>query len=120
MREAGDGSVINMSSIAWMGGGTRMIAYSSAKAAIVGLTRSLAEELGPENVRVNAIAPGAVITERQRRLWLDEAQVEAIVARQCLKRRLLADEVARLALFLAADDSRMITKQTFVVDAGLR
>jgi NAD(P)-dependent dehydrogenase (short-subunit alcohol dehydrogenase family) len=120
MREGGGGSIVNMSSIAWMGGGTRMIAYSSAKAAVVGMTRSLAEELGPEDIRVNAIAPGAVITERQRRLWLDEAQVEAIVARQCLKRTLLADEVARLALFLAADDSRMITKQTLVVDAGLR
>ncbi len=64
MRERGGGSIVNMSSIAWMGGGTRMIAYSSAKAAVVGLTRSLAEELGPENIRVNAIAPGAVITER--------------------------------------------------------
>jgi NAD(P)-dependent dehydrogenase (short-subunit alcohol dehydrogenase family) len=77
-------------------------------------------DLGPEGIRVNAIAPGAVITERQRRLWYQtEAQVQAMVDRQCLKQVLLADEVARLALFLAAEDSRMITKQTLVIDAGL-
>jgi NAD(P)-dependent dehydrogenase (short-subunit alcohol dehydrogenase family) len=120
MQERSGGSIVNMSSIAWMGGGPRLAAYSAAKAAIVGLTNSLAKELGPANIRVNAIAPGAVLTERQLRLWFDAARVEEVVARQCLKRRLEEDEIARLALFLAADDSRMITKQCFTVDAGLR
>ena len=120
MRELGHGSIVNFSSIAWMGGGTRMIAYSSAKAAVIGLTHSLAREFGPENIRVNAIAPGAVITERQLRLWLSDADVAAIVERQCLNTRLLAEHVARTALFLAADDSAMTTKQCLVVDGGLR
>lgn len=119
MRERGGGAIINLSSIAWMRGAQRVVAYSACKAAVVGLTNSLAEELGPEGIRVNAIAPGAVITERQLRLWYNEAQVDAVVARQCLKRRLLAPDVARMTLFLAADDSAMITKQTFIVDAGL-
>src|ERR1700712_2595574 len=70
MQALGFGSIINFSSIAWMGGGAHMVAYTSAKAAVVGLTRSLAREFGPEKIRVNAIAPGAVVTERQRRLWL--------------------------------------------------
>jgi NAD(P)-dependent dehydrogenase (short-subunit alcohol dehydrogenase family) len=85
----------------------------------MGLTKSLAREFGPDNIRVNAILPGAVSTERQRRLWHTEADVQAIVARQCLQKVLLPEELARMALFLASDDSRMITKQSFVVDAGL-
>jgi len=120
MRELGFGSIVNFSSIAWMGGGTRMIAYSSAKAAVVGMTHSLAREFGPDNIRVNAIAPGAVITERQLRLWMTEADADQLAQRQCIRRRLTADEVARTVLFLAADDSRMITKQCLTVDAGLR
>jgi len=120
MREIGGGSIINFSSTAWMLGIGRLSAYSAAKAAVVGLTKSLAREFGPDNIRVNAIAPGAVITERQRRLWMSEAVVAEFVARQCLPRVLLADEIARMALFLAADDSRMITKQCLIVDAGLR
>jgi NAD(P)-dependent dehydrogenase (short-subunit alcohol dehydrogenase family) len=120
MREIGGGSIVNFSSTAWMMGMARLSAYAAAKAGVVGLTRSLAREFGPDNIRVNAIAPGAVVTERQRRLWLSEADVAEIVARQCLPRVLLADEIARTALFLAADDSRMITKQCVIVDAGLR
>lgn len=120
MKALGHGSIINFSSIAWMGGGVRMVAYTSAKAAVVGMTRSLAREFGGDDIRVNAIAPGAVITERQRRLWLSQVDVDEIVRRQCLNAPLLADEIARTALFLAADDSRMITKQCIVVDAGLR
>lgn len=120
MRGLGHGSIINFSSIAWMGGGVRMVAYSSAKAAVVGMTHSLAREFGADNIRVNAVAPGAVITPRQLRLWLSEADVEAIVQRQCLNARLLADDIARTVLFLAADDSRMMTKQCLTVDAGLR
>ncbi|MGD1036160.1 MAG: SDR family oxidoreductase [Roseiarcus sp.] len=120
MREIGGGSIINFSSIAWMTGIARLSAYSAAKAAVLGLTNSLAREFGPDNIRVNAIAPGAVVTERQRRLGMSEADVAQFVARQCLPRVLLADEIARMALFLAADDSRMITKQCLIVDAGLR
>ena len=121
MRELGGGSVINLSSIAWMGGGPDLVAYAAAKAGIVGITNSLARALGAANIRVNAIAPGAVLTERQLRLWYaDEDQVNAIVSRQCIARRLLEPDIARMALFLGADDSRMVTKQCFVVDAGLR
>jgi len=120
MRELGGGSIVNFSSTAWMIGVPRLSVYSAAKAAVVGLTKSLARELGPDNIRVNAIAPGAVITERQRRLWMSEADIAAYRARQCLDRILVAEDVARLALFLAADDSAMITKQCLLVDGGLR
>jgi NAD(P)-dependent dehydrogenase (short-subunit alcohol dehydrogenase family) len=119
MREIGGGSIINFSSTAWMMATTRLSVYSSAKAAVLGMTNSLAREFGRENIRVNAIAPGAVITERQRRLWMSEADVAQFVARQCLHRSLVADEIARAVLFLAADDSRMITKQCLIVDGGL-
>jgi NAD(P)-dependent dehydrogenase (short-subunit alcohol dehydrogenase family) len=119
--QAAGGAIINLSSIAWMGGGAaNLVAYSAAKAAIVGMTNSLAREFGEDGIRVNAIAPGAVITPRQLALWYSEADVDAIVARQTLKERLTAADIARLALFLAADDGRMITKQCLVVDAGLR
>jgi NAD(P)-dependent dehydrogenase (short-subunit alcohol dehydrogenase family) len=120
MREIGGGAIVNFSSIAWMAGMGRAAPYATAKAAIVGLTNSLARDFGGDNIRVNAIAPGAVITERQRRLWISEGDLTAIVARQCLHRVLLADEIARTALFLAADDSAMITKQCIIVDGGLR
>jgi NAD(P)-dependent dehydrogenase (short-subunit alcohol dehydrogenase family) len=120
MRELGGGAIVNFSSTAWMVGVARLSVYSAAKAAIVGLTKSLARELGPDNIRVNAIAPGAVITERQRRLWMGEKEIADFRARQCIGRSLLAEDVARMALFLAADDSAMITKQCFVVDGGLR
>jgi D-xylose 1-dehydrogenase len=120
MRELGGGSIINFSSIAWRGGADSMASYAAAKAAIIGLTKALARGLGADNIRVNAIEPGAVMTERQRRLWYPtEASVEAVVERQAIKRVLLGEEIARTALFLAADDSAMITKQSIVVDAGL-
>ena len=120
MRELGGGAIVNFSSTAWMLGIARLSVYSAAKAAIVGLTKSLAREFGPDNIRVNAIAPGAVITERQRRLWMSEADIASYRERQCLNRNLMAEDVARLALFLSAEDSEMITKQCFLVDGGLR
>ena len=120
MRELGGGSIVNFSSTAWMIGIARLSIYSAAKAAIVGLTKSLAREFGPDNIRVNAIAPGAVITERQRRLWMSETDVADFRARQCINRTLMAEDVARAALFLASDDSAMITKQCILVDGGLR
>jgi len=121
MREIGGGSIVNFSSIVWMGGLPRLTVYSAAKAAVVGLTNSLARELGGDNIRVNCVAPGAVMTERQRQLWFTtDADVAALVARQCLPRPIDPEAVADAALFLAADDSRMITKHCLVVDAGLR
>lgn len=119
MAANGGGSIINFSSTAFLIGLDNLSVYSTAKAGIIGLTKSLAREFGKQNIRVNAILPGAVITERQRRLWISEADLADILARQCLHEILLAEEVARMALFLAADDSRMITKQGFVVDAGI-
>ena len=120
MRQRGGGSIINFSSVAWMSGAATLVAYSTAKAGVIGLTASLARELGADNIRVNAIAPGGVITERQLRLWFTEAEADEMAARQSIKRRLLPDDIASTVLFLAADDSRMITKQCIVVDGGLR
>jgi NAD(P)-dependent dehydrogenase (short-subunit alcohol dehydrogenase family) len=98
----------------------RLSVYATAKAAVIGLTNSLAREFGADNIRVNAIAPGAVITERQRRLWMSEDHIADFRTRQCINRTLLAEDVARLALFLSSDDSAMITKQCYQVDGGLR
>jgi len=120
MREIGGGSIVNFSSVAWMAGPARMAPYATAKAAIIGLTNTLARDFGADNIRVNAIAPGAVTTERQRRLWVSESDLQQFVARQCLHRVLLPEEIARAALFLASADSGMITKQCLIVDGGLR
>jgi NAD(P)-dependent dehydrogenase (short-subunit alcohol dehydrogenase family) len=121
MRALGFGSIVNLSSISWRAGAAEMPAYSTAKAGIVGLTRALARAFGDDNIRVNAIEPGAVMTERQRRLWYKTPEAaEAIVKRQLIKTMLIGEDVARMAVFLGADDSRMITKQSIAVDAGLR
>ena len=120
MRELAGGAIVNFSSTAFMIGIARLSVYSAAKAAVVGLTKSLAREFGPDNIRVNAIAPGAVITERQRRLWMSEKDIADFRARQCIQRSLVAEDVARTALFLSAQDSEMITKQCILVDGGLR
>jgi NAD(P)-dependent dehydrogenase (short-subunit alcohol dehydrogenase family) len=118
MRRAQRGSIINMSSIGWVIPSTSQVVYVTAKAAIVGLTRTLAHELGPDNIRVNCIMPGAILTARQQRLWLTEEYKAAVLANQALKRMIMPDEVARLALFLAADDSSAITNQSYVIDGG--
>jgi NAD(P)-dependent dehydrogenase (short-subunit alcohol dehydrogenase family) len=118
MTRAGGGSIINMSSIAWMIPSTGLPVYVTAKAGIVGLTRTLARELGGANIRVNAISPGAIMTERQRRLWMTPEYLANVMRSQSLKCELLPDDVARLALFLASDDSSAITGQNFVIDGG--
>jgi NAD(P)-dependent dehydrogenase (short-subunit alcohol dehydrogenase family) len=118
MQKAHRGSIINMSSIAWLIPSTNQVVYVTSKAAIVGMTRTLAHELGADNVRVNCIMPGAILTERQQRLWVTEAYKAEILANQALKRMILPEEVARLALFLASDDSSAITNQSYVIDAG--
>lgn len=118
MRRAGRGSIINMSSISWMIPSTGVPLYIAAKAAIVGLTRTLAHELGNDNIRVNAVLPGAIATEKQRRLVYTPEYKAEIMASQALKRDILPEDVARLVLFLAADDSSAITNQSYVVDGG--
>jgi len=118
MRAAGRGSIINMSSIGWIIPSTGMPVYVAAKAAIVGLTRTLAHELGSHNIRVNAVLPGAIATERQKKLWYTPEYLAGIQQNQALKRQIEPDEVARLVLFLAADDSSAITNQSYVIDAG--
>lgn len=118
MASAGRGAIVNMGSVAWMRGQPAMVGYHAAKAAIAGITRALARELGTSNVRVNSIAPGAVLTERQSRLWLTPEKEAQILAAQALKFRVEGRHVANLALFLASDQSAAITGQTILVDAG--
>lgn len=118
MRRLGGGSVICLGSTGWMKKNAGYPMYAMAKAAVRGLVNGLARELGHDRIRINALVPGWVITEKQRRLWLD-AEGEAEIARvQCLPGHLMADDLARAALFLAADDSRMCTGQDFIVDGG--
>ena len=118
MKAAGRGSIINMSSISWMIPSTGVPVYVTAKAAIVGLTRTMAHELGAAGIRVNAVLPGAIATEKQKRLVYTPEYKAEIMASQALKRDILPEDVARLVLFLAADDSGAITNQSYVVDGG--
>ncbi len=120
MRNAGGGAIVNLSSVAWMFGSPEMVPYAAAKAAIVGLTNSLGAALGSHDIRVNAVAPGAVMTDRQMRLWHTPESRARVVERQAIKRNLLEDDIADAVLFLASDDARMITKQCLTVDGGLR
>ncbi|MGO4504131.1 MULTISPECIES: SDR family NAD(P)-dependent oxidoreductase [unclassified Dyella] len=118
MRSLGGGSVICLGSTGWMKKNAGYPMYAMAKSAVHGLVNGLARELGRDRIRINVLVPGWVITEKQRRLWLD-AEGEAEIARvQCLPGYLMADDLARAALFLAADDSRMCTGQDFIVDGG--
>ncbi len=120
MKEMGGGSIINFSSIAWRFGADMISAYATAKSAVTGLTRTLSRNFGPHNIRVNSIEPGAVMTEKQRRLWYPkQEQVDAMVARQRIPKLLTPDEIARAVLFLASEDSRMITGHSLIVDAGM-
>ncbi len=121
MGEAGGGSIVNLGSISWMFGAAGVIAYTSAKSTIEGLTKSLARELGTLRIRVNSIAPGWVLTEKQiaRAQASDPAKFQAYLDRQCLKEHLEPADIARLALWLASSESRRCTGQTFIVDAGV-
>lgn len=118
MKKAGRGSIINMSSISWVIPSTGVPLYVTAKAAIVGLTRTMAHELGTSNIRVNAVLPGAIATEKQKRLVYTPEYKAEIMASQAIKRDISPEDVARLVLFLAADDSSAITNQSYVVDGG--
>jgi NAD(P)-dependent dehydrogenase (short-subunit alcohol dehydrogenase family) len=118
MQAAGGGAIVCMSSIVPMIGMGGMPAYAASKSAVVGLARSLARDFGPDNVRVNVVAPGWIMTERQMTLWLTPEADAMREERQALKRRLVPDDVARVALFLLSEESSAITGQTHVVDGG--
>jgi NAD(P)-dependent dehydrogenase (short-subunit alcohol dehydrogenase family) len=118
MVAAGGGSIINLGSVSWMLKQGGMPVYTTSKAAIQGLTRSLARDLGPHGIRVNTLVPGWVMTEKQLRLWVTPQSKTEIERGQCLPGSLLPEHIARAALFLASDDSAMITAQDIVVDGG--
>lgn len=118
MAEIGGGSIINFSSINAILGPSNMPGYVAAKSAIVGMTKSFAREFGEKNIRVNAILPGWVVTERQLENWLTPEAEAEWMEQVCLKRRIKPEDVANLALFLAADDSSLITGQKFIIDGG--
>ena len=120
MQALGGGSIINMSSVAWIRGAPALPVYAAAKAAIVGFTNSLARSVGSDRIRVNAIAPGMVITERQRRLWFpDEQKISELRTRQAVPDAVTPEDIASMVLFLASDESQRITSQCFRVDGGL-
>lgn len=119
MAKAGRGSVVMLGSISWMRGRPGMVGYTTAKAAINGMTRTLARELGPSGIRVNCIVPGAILTERQKELWLTPELNQQFIDLQALKFRLDASHVAKMALFLGSDESGGCTGANFIVDAGL-
>lgn len=118
MRALGGGSIICLGSTGWMIKNSGYPMYAMAKAAVHGLVNGLARELGQDRIRINALVPGWVITGKQRRLWLDEEGKAQLRRSQCLPGYLDADDLARMALFLAADDSRMCSGQDFIVDGG--
>ncbi len=118
MRENGGGAIVNLGSVSWMIGQGGMPGYTTAKSAVQGLTRGLARDLGPYNIRVNTLVPGWIMTERQIDLWLTPEAEADLMNRQCLKRKLFPDDIAKVALFLASDEAAACTNQTFIVDGG--
>jgi NAD(P)-dependent dehydrogenase (short-subunit alcohol dehydrogenase family) len=118
MQASGSGAIINFGSVSWMIGQGGMAAYTASKSAVLGLTRSLARDFGPYNVRVNAIAPGWIMTERQKTLWLTPEGEAELLQRQCLKRMLMPDDIARFTVFLASEEAGACTNQHYVVDGG--
>nr|CAA6823886.1 MAG: Oxidoreductase, short chain dehydrogenase/reductase family [uncultured Thiotrichaceae bacterium] len=119
MKAAGDGSIINLSSVSYLMGNAGYPAYVAAKAGITGLTRGLARELGPDKIRVNAFLPGWVLTERQKELWVTDEGLAAHLEKQCIKETLSEADVTHSILFLASKASRMMTGQAMVVDGGV-
>ena len=119
MKKIKSGSVVNLSSVSWMLGEGDKVVYETAKSAVVGLTRSFAQEFGKYNIRTNSVIPGSIATKRQIKHWLTPKYKKLILDSQALKRQLKPDDVARLVLFLSSDQSSGCTKQSFVVDAGI-
>lgn len=118
MKSLGGGSIINMGSTSWMIGNGGMACYTASKSAVLGLTRSLARDLGEFNIRVNSIAPGWIMTDRQKELWLTPEGEADIFKNQCLKRFLVPEDIARPVLFFASDESAACTNQSYIVDGG--
>ncbi|BCM84725.1 SDR family NAD(P)-dependent oxidoreductase [Methylobacterium indicum] len=118
MKAKGGGAIVNFGSVSWMIGQGGMAAYTACKSGVIGLTRSLARDFGPFNIRVNALAPGWIMTERQLALWVTPESDAEINARQCLKRKLVPADVARFAVFLASEEAGACTNQHYVVDGG--
>ncbi|MEM1314534.1 MAG: SDR family oxidoreductase [Pseudomonadota bacterium] len=119
MKAAGGGSIINYSSISYMMGGGGYTAYATAKAAVAGLTRGLARELGPDRIRVNALMPGWVLTQKQFDMWATDEDLAAHLERACLKEHLTGPDMVGGTLFLASGASRMMTGQALVIDGGV-
>ncbi|KRB49890.1 3-oxoacyl-ACP reductase [Rhizobium sp. Root708] len=119
MRAAGGGAIINMSSIAFLLNMPDFPAYSTAKAGVIGLTKSLAGKLGSDNIRVNCILPGMIVTDRQMKLWLTEDGIARTLERQCIKKVLHADAIVGPCLFLASDCASAVSAQSLIVDGGI-
>ncbi|MBY6144838.1 SDR family oxidoreductase [Mameliella alba] len=119
MRAAGGGSVVNFSSISYMMGNAGYVSYTTANSGINGMTRSLAREFGPDRIRFNALAPGWVLTDKQKDMWATPEALAAHLDRQCLKDHLEPRDIVDATLFLASDASRMMTGQSMVVDGGV-
>ena len=118
MEKNGGGAIINMGSTSWMIGQGGMPCYTTAKSAIQGLTRGLARDLGPKNIRVNCVVPGWIMTKRQVDMWLTPESEKELMDRQCIKRKLLPEDIARFVLFMASDEASACSNQSFVVDGG--
>jgi NAD(P)-dependent dehydrogenase (short-subunit alcohol dehydrogenase family) len=118
MQAAGGGAIVNLGSVSWMIGQGGMPCYTTAKSAVAGLTRALARDLGPMNIRVNCVVPGWIMTQRQIDLWLTPEGEAELMQRQCLKRKLVPADIARAILFFAAEDSGGCTNQSYIVDGG--
>lgn len=118
MIEAGEGSIISFGSISWMSAQDDLPAYAASKASVHGLTRGFARYYGKHGIRANTLVPGWIFTERQKELWYNKEGEQVLQIRQCIKDHIQPYEVARMALFLGADDSKMCTAQNFIVDAG--
>ena len=118
MKNAGGGAIVNFSSVSYHTMTPNLSVYQAAKAAVIGMTRGLARDLGPDKIRLNAITPGWIMTQRQIDLWLTPEAEADLMKAQCLKEKVYPPDIARMALFLASDDSRLITAQNFVVDGG--
>ena len=118
MLKAGSGSIVNIGSFAYIAGVEGLTPYLAAKSGVIGLTRGLARELGPHNIRVNCVLPGWIMTQRQIDLWLTPEAEADLMAKQCLKRKLYPDDIAKPVLFFASDEASGCTNQSYIVDGG--